>query len=824
MLLKLLALFTIFIYKTHAEKYLFTNLAEILPKAQFPSYSTEQKILVANQINKMFQVYVSRESKVNNYGVDVLPIFENFLNSTDFDNISDENTVYTPPKPYQCYGAYYPLIFDLIDSNDNINNPIAVVSKFSSFEEVLKIAGPELEKVKLGHVLVSINGLSLKQLFDKYVSTTNGANDYGGLRSVLYFLSNRPGKFFKLTNEDTVVYELKRTLDSKTTFKVKVAVAGRQDNECLEGKEKKTAFSIQKLKSIPSRKRTAPKLNRGIRQLEDASQISFSGGIDNKFFYNPTFDPLVSWNIYHKGSFDMGIIRLASFEPLAETSEDQIVLLIRDLLVNELKDTHAVLFDLRGNPGGYISLADAIPSLFKTPFISNPARTVVSKVNDEIFIGPNNVLLSIEDPSALAYHQTDADSQYSNLFRGQFSSDTTNNKYGVTYTRPIGLLTDGNCYSSCDMFAANMQDYAAATIFGVDGTTGAGGANVVSYADFMYFAPEMFSPLPDDGLDLSIGWRQIVRSGKNEGKLIEDKGILSDFIFRPTIHDFTGNQNRSTIFNRIADQLKVIGLADEISAEPQILGDATEMQPPAFNITFTFLSKLELYNDEVLIETKHLQKIKRKSQITLTDSSLTTSDSGYRKYVIIGYTEDREVVRTNRYIRLLPSLENYLNLKKNNKFTVNFKTITDLSEVSFMKVYNYLSDSTIGLTLIKDSYLALNDGLSYFSQTSSTLSFFVNFEKRSLPKVAFSMDYFFLTGDSVSVGYISKVGGEFKEIYSIFGSEKDVDFVNVNFKSKVLRELSGLSGVEIVFRFNSIWNQNAPIAGNFFLHNFSLSC
>ncbi len=131
--------------------------------------------------------------------------------------------------------------------------------------------------------------------------------------------------------------------------------------------------------------------------------------------------------------------------------------------------------------------------------------------------------------------------------------------FGQVYVKPVAVFTNAQCYSACDMFAAHMQDSGAAVIFGQDPRTGAGGANVVSYNDFILSVlPYEFPPLPA-GQDMTVSWRQAIRSHDRDGQLIEEVGVEPDFVVRPRLEDFMPNRKESSSFNRIAEKLKQIG-------------------------------------------------------------------------------------------------------------------------------------------------------------------------------------------------------------------------------------------------------------------------
>lgn len=47
-----------------------------------------------------------------------------------------------------------------------------------------------------------------------------------------------------------------------------------------------------------------------------------------------------------------------------------------------------------------------------------------------------------------------------------FTTQKNANKYGQSYFKPVGLFTNANCYSACDLLASSMQDVGAAIIYG----------------------------------------------------------------------------------------------------------------------------------------------------------------------------------------------------------------------------------------------------------------------------------------------------------------------------------------------------------------------
>jgi C-terminal processing protease CtpA/Prc len=57
------------------------------------------------------------------------------------------------------------------------------------------------------------------------------------------------------------------------------------------------------------------------------------------------------------------------------------------------------------------------------------------------------------------------------------------NSVGQLYQGPVVLVTDAQCYSACDIFAAGFQDHQIEPVLGVEANTGGGGANVVTHEE-----------------------------------------------------------------------------------------------------------------------------------------------------------------------------------------------------------------------------------------------------------------------------------------------------------------------------------------------------
>lgn len=148
------------------KKMTFEPFEAMRPKINFPSYTPEQRQTVADQADAilsvsgvrdtlylspiflnplnlplLLQIYVNRESKISNYGVDPIPTMKDIkkrakkMSDSEFHlamaslflSLRDFHTNYQLPSPYNCYRALYPLSFELVDSRDILNEPVVAV-------------------------------------------------------------------------------------------------------------------------------------------------------------------------------------------------------------------------------------------------------------------------------------------------------------------------------------------------------------------------------------------------------------------------------------------------------------------------------------------------------------------------------------------------------------------------------------------------------------------------------------------------------------------------------------------------------------------------
>jgi C-terminal processing protease CtpA/Prc len=257
-----------------------------------------------------------------------------------------------------------------------------------------------------------------------------------------------------------------------------------------------------------------------------------------------------------KISEDVGYIRIYTFsgDRPSTISHDQWV----DQMVEEFRrlimelPKKGLIIDVRDNGGGYINFAERLLQ-FLTPqeitpepysFVSSPLTLEVTR--------------DISDPGQKFWHSSISESlSTGSIFSGGYplTDKDEANRVGQLYHGPVILVTNALCYSATDLFAAGFQDHQIGSVLGVDGNTGAGGANVWEYellrrvlAGSRYklnVFPNTSQGEPFSPFRVSI--RRNVRIGERAGTPIEDLGIKPDIRY---------NMTREDLLNRNVDLIK----------------------------------------------------------------------------------------------------------------------------------------------------------------------------------------------------------------------------------------------------------------------------
>ncbi|KAH9265028.1 hypothetical protein BASA83_011452 [Batrachochytrium salamandrivorans] len=308
-------------------------------------------------------------------------------------------------------------------------------------------------------------------------------------------------------------------------------------------------------------------------------------------------------------------------------------MIVRSLLVNELKDTHSVMYELRGNSGG------------------------------------------LERDQGLARGR--GRQSLSPMFFSLTTMESANT-LGQAYLRPMGVFNDGRCYSSCEVFSGAIQGHGAGTIFGEDGRTGGGGSIVMELDPFLIRAsPTYFKKFPftqelTSGSitytnTLTVSVTQTIRTGRYSGQTIEDVGIEPDTVFRPQWSDLQPDSPTNTQYDRIAASLARTG-QENGQSKLHFVCEPFEIE----NSTGKFSLKVEAAGIEEFTvfqaDGKTVIAKKRRSRATTKQKfSISVSAAGNalgnNRITIVGKTAGVQMLKTNRNVRTIPTNDKYMKIR-----------------------------------------------------------------------------------------------------------------------------------------------------------------
>ena len=508
------------------------------------AYSAEERELVAKQALMMMKdLYVHRELKIKDFGAgaDPVPRLEDMVKKAasmkddDFHaamqkiflDLHDHHTNYMSPMPLRCSYVLAPLAF--ADVYDDGKLKVIVRNR----TRLVKDLAPEAAKAAPGDELVAINGKSVTEILEAGKKLSGGANEDAMIVGAIMNMSLMPLSELQIPKEDTVKYTLKHgsdtyTIDSK--YFAAVNIPG-----CAEEAEATSKRKLSRSRDFLLAENPRVKVYKDLVDPEPAVPFSDEGKLPVGQFYT------VDTPAGKIAKFD-----LETFMPEGDDSADSIIHQVRTELEKVQPSTSALIIDMRGNGGGLILLAEGLTQLFTPNDIQTmPVRFLPNQLNLTTFIKANRG--NENGWSQDAKDGISSQARYTNP-RAITTHDAAN-RYGQVWFKPVVVLTDATCYSACDLFAAAMQDHAAATIIGTHSTTGAGGANVMSYEVFRaIFAQDggdenPFVKLPGSQ-SMRVSWRQTLRVGINAGELIEDAGVKSDVVVRYVTEDVVSGESR----------------------------------------------------------------------------------------------------------------------------------------------------------------------------------------------------------------------------------------------------------------------------------------
>ena len=224
----------------------------------------------------------------------------------------------------------------------------------------------------------------------------------------------------------------------------------------------------------------------------------------------------------------VGHLRIFTFAvPDADAFVKEIVRLVAQLPTGKL------ILDVRNNGGGLIWAAEQLLQIFtkrtiepeRAQFLNSSTTLRLVRANSP---SPHSASLNLQPWAESISRAVVTGAVHSEGF--PITPPERANAIGRKYRGKVVLITDALAYSATDMFVAGFRDHDIGPILGVDDNTGAGGANVWSYAllqQLLGTDDTALKGLPG-GCDLRVAARRMLRAGASAGMPLEDLGVVPD--------------------------------------------------------------------------------------------------------------------------------------------------------------------------------------------------------------------------------------------------------------------------------------------------------
>ena len=445
-----------------------------------------------------------------------------------FASLRDIHTRYLLPTPFRRAVAFLPFLVEQYFDTDRKGNRAEkfLVSRIATKQfRAERVSNQVTSAFKPGVELLYWNGVPIRRAIEINGEIQSGSNVDARFARGLDGLTIRPLRFSLPPDEewvDITFRDLNRKLRTiRQHWLVYHTTAAPTPSR--NARNKRSSVDVQKTK-----------INQVRRDLFAPHDVPSQGDYGRVFYTQ-----VRTVRLPKLGTQKVGYVRLHDFEvgPHGPFVEE-----FKRVITAAGFPQDGLIIDVRGNPGGRIRAGERLLQLF-TPrrikpelfeFINTPLNLEICQT------APKGIDLERWAESISEAVVTGA--TYSMGF--PLTSEESCNDIGQVYYGPVLLITDALSYSTTDMFAAGFQDNEVGEVVGTSDNTGAGGANVWDYADFMRNARKVskapFKPLPGD-TSLRIAIRRSIRVGRREGRPLEELGITPNRRYYMTKRDLVGH-------------------------------------------------------------------------------------------------------------------------------------------------------------------------------------------------------------------------------------------------------------------------------------------
>ncbi|MFC1835090.1 S41 family peptidase [Thermodesulfobacteriota bacterium] len=508
-----------------------------------------------------------------------------------FNALRDRHTVYVRPKPFNGMTAFLPFLIE--DCYENKKRKYLVSHLMQGFDESPHFV-PGVE-------VVYWNGVPIERAVLNAANRCTGSNAEARLARAIQTLTLRALSVSAPPDEEWVVVGFRKSRGILREIRVHWVViptppkpvrrpkkADRHEHamglgfDLEQGIVHRTLRALFAPQVITAQKRAAKKVKQGqaFDDLESNMPQIFEARKVNAGHGRIGYVRIRSFHTADRGGFVSEFIRLLSCLP-----------------------QNGLIIDVRGNGGGWVINAEMILQLL-TPnriepqpfqFLNTPLNLEICRRNERPIQCDLSPWVESMERSLLT----------GEVFSSGFpmSDPLECNRIGQRYFGPVVVVTDALCYSATDVFVAGIKDHEIGRVLGVDGNTGAGGANVwnqIMLKDYFSSGKSRYTALPESA-NIKVAMRRAVRVGPRSGVPVEDLGVIPDEPHSMTRKDL------------LQDNVDLIKKAASILSKGPFRGltvttESTSDSHAAFVAATQGISRLDVYLDDRPVDTVDVEK------------------------------------------------------------------------------------------------------------------------------------------------------------------------------------------------------------------------